>query len=60
LYREEEDSKFDLLILMEGVELSGNSDPTLAMKGMIVSMTFYGDKGGGNSHSTDHDLRKVH
>jgi hypothetical protein len=47
-------------MLMGGAELVGNSDPTLAMKGMIVSITFHGDKGGGNSHLTDHNLREVH
>jgi hypothetical protein len=45
---------------MDGAELSGSSDPTLAMKGGHVSIISYGDKGDRDSYLTDHNLREVH
>jgi len=45
---------------MDGAELGVNSGPTLTMKGVVVSIIFYGDKGDRDSHLTDHNLRGVY
>jgi hypothetical protein len=52
----EEYQTLDLYVLIEGPELSGNSDLALTMKGVIVAMTFYGDKGGYTLTLTKHNL----